>query len=110
MKHILTEIEYLQRKSEKLEYNDFINNEDLKRSFIRALEVIGEATKNLPVSLRKKFSETEWTKMSGLRDILIHQYFGINYIAVWDIIKNKIPVLKERIERILKEIGNVDEP
>ncbi len=109
MKHILTEIEYLQRKSEKLEYNDFINNEDLKRSFTRALEVIGEATKNLPINLIKKFSETEWKKMVGLRDVLIHQYFGINYIAVWDIVKNKIPVLKEQIERILREIGNVGE-
>lgn len=108
LKHILTEIEYLQRKSEKLEYNHFINNEDLKRSFIRALEVIGEATKNLPVSIRKEFSETEWKKMSGLRDILIHQYFGINYIAVWDIVKNKIPLLKEQIEHILKETGSSD--
>ena len=101
--HIMDEIKYLQRKLGKLEYGEFINNEDLKRSFVRSLEVIGEAIKNLNEDFRNKYPQVEWKKLAGLRDILIHQYFGINYERVWDIAKNKIPEFKIEIGRILKE-------
>ncbi len=108
LKHIIEEIEYLQPKMEKLKYEEFVNNEDIKRIFVRSLEVIGEATKNLPENFRSKYPQVEWKNMARLRDVLIHQYFGINYERIWDIVKNKIPVLKEQIESILKEIGDTN--
>lgn len=100
--HIMTEIEYLLENSEGLEYEEFIDNETLKRSFVRSLEVIGEATKNLSDSFRKKHPQIRWKDIAGLRDVLIHQYFGIDYRSVWDIVKNKIPKLKEQIEGIVE--------
>ncbi len=103
LKHILEEIEYLQKKSNQLKYEDFISDEDLKRSFVRSLEVIGEATKNLPQDFRNKHTQVQWKDIAGLRDVLIHRYFGVDYKSVWDIIKNKIPELKRQIEKILSE-------
>lgn len=98
----MTEIEYLLENSEGLEYEEFIDNETLKRSFVRSLEVIGEATKNLSDSFRKKHPQIRWKDIAGLRDVLIHQYFGIDYRSVWDIVKNKAPKLKEQIEGIVE--------
>ena len=104
LKHIMDEIEYLQQKLEKLKYEDFVKDEDLKRIFVRSLEIIGEATKNLNEDFRSKYHQVEWKKMARLRDVLIHQYWGISYERVWDIVKNQIPELKLKIEIILQEI------
>lgn len=98
------EIDYLIRSSDKLTYKEFVNNETLKRSFVRSLEVIGEAIKNLSNDFRKKYPQIEWKKLAGLRDVLVHQYFGINYELVWDIVKNKVPELKNKVESIIEEI------
>lgn len=106
--HILDEINYLLKNSAKLEFQDFINNETLKRSFVRSLEIIGEAIKNLPQNFRNNYPEVSWKEIAGLRDVLIHRYAGVDYKAVWDIVKTKIPKLKSQIERILKEIEEVN--
>ena len=100
----MDEINYLSQNSIALEYDKFINNETLKRSFVRSLEVIGEATKNLPDDFKQKYSYIQWKQIAGLRDVLIHHYFGIDYKSVWDIVKNKLPKIKEQIENILNEI------
>jgi uncharacterized protein with HEPN domain len=100
--HILDEINYLVSTAD-ISYSEFKRNETLKRSFVRALEVIGEATKNIPDDFRKKHPQIPWKKMAGLRDILIHHYFGINYKMVWDVVKNQVPDLKTNIQSILEE-------
>ncbi len=102
--HISDEIRYLTENSENLTFESFMQNETYKRSFVRSLEVIGEATKNLPPNFRKHYPQVLWKEMAGLRDVLIHQYFGINYPSLWDIVKNKLPVLKKQIADILKEM------
>jgi uncharacterized protein with HEPN domain len=70
---------------------------------LRNLEVIGEAIKQLPASLRAGHPEVEWKKVAGLRDILIHNYFGIDVEIVWDVIQNKLPDLEAKVTRILRE-------
>lgn len=69
---------------------------------VRNLEIIGEAAKNIPSQFREKYPEVEWKKIGGLRDILAHEYFGIDLEVVWDIVKNKLPGLQEQVSSILK--------
>jgi uncharacterized protein with HEPN domain len=104
LNHIVDEADYLIRDSANISYSEFEKNETLKRSFVRALEVIGEAAKNIPNDFRKKHPQIPWKDIAGLRDILIHRYFGINYKMVWDVIKNQVPDLKIKIQSILKEM------
>ncbi|MDD2702872.1 MAG: DUF86 domain-containing protein [Candidatus Omnitrophica bacterium] len=68
---------------------------------VRNLEIIGEAVKNIPSEIKDKNPEIEWKKIAGLRDILTHEYFGIDIEVVWDIVKNKLPILRNQVNRIL---------
>jgi len=104
IRHILNEIDFLIDSSKGLEYEALIKDETLKRAFVRSLEVIGEATKNISSQFRQKHPDIEWRELAGLRDKLVHRYFGVKWEIVWDVVKNKIPELKERIERILEEL------
>jgi uncharacterized protein with HEPN domain len=104
IEHILAEINYLLKESKNLKYEDLIEDETLKRAFVRSLEVIGEATKNLSAEFRDKYPEIKWREIAGLRDKLIHHYFGVNLKRVWDVIENKIPELKKQIEKILENV------
>jgi uncharacterized protein with HEPN domain len=77
--------------------DDFLADETLKRAVIRSLEIIGEATKKIPADFKVKWSTIQWKNMAGMRDRLIHDYMGVNYSIVWDVVKNKIPELYEQI-------------
>ena len=74
----------------------------LVRAFSRSLEIIGEATKKLPKKFVQQYPEVNWKGMAGLRDKLIHDYFGIDFELVWDVIQNKIPELKLQVQEMLK--------
>ena len=100
----MDEAEYLINNSSKISYIEFVKNETFKRSFIRSLEVIGEAAKSIPDDFREKHPDIPWKEMAGLRDILIHRYFGVNYKMVWDIVKNQVPELKSDIQAILSDL------
>lgn len=86
---------------EKLE-----NNQKLKDSIVRRLEIIGEAVKNIPDDFREKYPEVPWKKIAGFRDIIIHTYFDIDSDILWDIIKKDLPDLKQNIQKIKKELGD----
>jgi uncharacterized protein with HEPN domain len=101
LKHIRDEIEYLITHSRSLSLNTFLSDNTLQRSFVRSLEIIGEATKKLSADFKSKYPEVEWKVIAGTRDKLIHDYFGVDYELVWDIVTSKIPVLKKQIDNIL---------
>jgi len=103
VKYILDEISFIMKKSEELKYDDLIRDETLKRAFLRSLEVIGEATKNISMDFRRDHPHIKWKELAGLRDKLIHEYFGVKWEIVWDVIENLVPNLKEQIETILKK-------
>lgn len=67
------------------------------------MEIVGEATKKIPVDFKIKWNSIQWKNMAGMRDRLIHDYIGVNYSIVWDVVKNKIPQLSEQIDEVLRE-------
>ena len=81
----------------------FLEDEKTFYAVVRNLEVIGEAVKKLPEDLRAKHPALEWKKMAGLRDILIHEYFGLDAEIVWDIVQNKVPVLDREVRTMLNQ-------
>jgi len=101
---IKTECEYLINRSQNLSFEEFIGNEELKRAFVRSLEVIGEAARYIPKEIRKKHPEIKWKSVVGMRNKLIHEYFGVDYMVVWKTVKERIPDLYKLIIKILDEL------
>jgi len=100
--HILDETEFILQKTSQLKKDIFLNDEVLKRAVVRSLEIIGEATKKLPDDIKSKYPQIAWRAIAGTRDKLIHDYFGIDYDIVWDIVSNEIHDLKSIVEKILR--------
>ena len=103
LKHIHEECVFILNISDKIaDYEVFVADDVLKRAVVRSLEIIGEATKNIPVDYKLKWKEITWKEMAGMRDKLIHDYMGINYRIVWDVAIHKIPMLKTQIESVIE--------
>lgn len=102
LQHILQECHYITSvvTEHSLMY-EFLSDETLKRAVARSLEIIGEATKKIPADVKYEWKEISWKQMAGMRDKLIHDYMGVNYLIVWDVAKNIIPVLIPQIEAII---------
>ena len=101
LRHIADECTYIISVSTNLTKDELLDDETLKRAIVRSIEIIGEATKKIPADFKEKWSSIQWKNMAGMRDRLIHDYIGINYSIVWDVIKNKIPKLHEQIQEVL---------
>ena len=92
----------IQKYAKGLSYDEFSRNGMAVDAVVRNLEIIGEAAKKVPTDVKKRHPEVEWRKVAGLRDIIAHEYFGINQVIIWDIVDNKIPKLKASIKAIVK--------
>jgi len=101
--HILDETAYILDRSTGLTVNVFLTDETLKRAFVRSIEIIGEAVKNLPDDYRAANPQIEWRKMAATRDRLIHGYFSIDFELIWDIVQTKIPDLDSEIRKLLAQ-------
>lgn len=101
---IVESIEKIEKYTTNISYEKFAEDSLLVDGVIRNLEIIGEAVKNLPAQIKTKYPDIEWKKIAGLRDILIHEYFGVNLEIIWDVVANKVPELKTSIKKILEEL------
>ena len=104
LKHILDEIKFLLTSSKDINEDKFMYDETLQRAYSRSLEIIGEATKQLPKDFIDKYPEIDWSLMAGMRDKLIHHYFGVDYAIVWDVVKNELPKLEPQIKNLIKKV------
>jgi uncharacterized protein with HEPN domain len=88
---------------ENMEYTEFANDRKTLYAVTRAIEIIGEAVKKIPKSVRNRYPQIPWKDMAGMRDKLIHGYFGVDLKRVWKTVKEDIPKLKLMFDKILKD-------
>ena len=104
LKHILDAISNIEKFMKGVSKEAFSSNIEKQYAVLRGLEIIGEATKSLSEELKTKYPQVPWKEIAGMRDKLIHQYFGVDLELVWETIRKDLPKLKNPIIRILKEI------
>lgn len=107
-KDYLLDIDHSLRQAEKFvvgfDLDSFSSDEKTIYAVIRALEIIGEATKNIPQKFKKEHGEVPWKKLGDMRNVLIHEYFGVNKKVVWQIIKRDIPEVKNKMLELMKKL------
>lgn len=102
---MLESIELIESYSKGVIQAHFLNNRALQDAVVRRLEVIGEAVKSLPASFKEKYPEIPWRQMAGMRDILIHEYFDVDLMLTWKVVKHELTPVKKRLLVILKELS-----
>ncbi|MBU1622921.1 MAG: DUF86 domain-containing protein [Candidatus Woesearchaeota archaeon] len=105
IEHILENINDIEEFSLGLNKEELNSNKLKQKAIIRSLEIIGEAVKNIPNSFRNKYPKIEWNKITGMRDKLIHHYFGLDFDTVWNVIENELPKLKKQVEKIIEDLS-----
>jgi uncharacterized protein with HEPN domain len=107
-KDYLLDIDYSLKQAEKFvvgfDLDSFSGDNKTIYAVVRALEIVGEATKNIPQKFKKEHVEIPWKKLADMRNILIHEYFGVNKKVVWKIIKQDIPEVKNKMSELIKEL------
>lgn len=103
LKDIFQAMESIEKFVEGMEFEDFKRDDKTSSAVIRKFEIIGEATKNLPDTIKQKHTTVPWKEMAGMRDKLIHFYFGIKYDLIWRTVKDVIPQVKPLMRKILEE-------
>ena len=101
---ILESIEKIERYTEGMTRNSFQNDEKTADAVVRNLEIIGEAAGRLPEDFINRHSEIEWIKIVGLRNRIVHEYFGVDLQLIWQILKNDLPIFKQFVKNIRAEL------
>jgi uncharacterized protein with HEPN domain len=101
---ILDSINDIRNFIQGMDFEEFIKDKKTIYSVVRAIEIIGEATKNIPEQIKKKYPEVPWKKMAGMRDRLVHEYFGIDLEILWETAKEDVPQLKIPVSKVLEDM------
>lgn len=104
IKHILENISDIEKFSKGASKKELKENSMRQKAIIKSIEIIGEAAKNIPGEIRRKYPLIPWKDVVGMRDKLIHHYFGVDLTTIWKVIKEDIPELKEEILKIKKDL------
>lgn len=102
LRHVLDAISRIEEYTQDITYENFLNSHLRQDAAIRQIEVIGEAVKKLSLELKARYEKIPWKDVAGMRDKLIHDYFGVDLDAVWDTAKKDIPRLKNEIREIIE--------
>ena len=105
LKDIIQNMQDAEEFIRDIAHENFANDKKTFNAVVRAIEVIGEAAKNISPGLRRKYPNVPWKEMAGMRDKVIHSYFGVDQEAVWIAVKSRIPAIKPVIEGILEDLG-----
>lgn len=103
VRHMLDEANFLASASGGTTRDEFLGDPTLRRAFVRSIEVIGEATKKLPTEVRAANPQVDWRAMAGMRDRLIHDYFGVDHDLVCEVATTHVPALREQLRAMLDE-------
>jgi len=101
LKDIMQSIEAIEEFIHGMDFEQFRKDDKTSSAVIRKLEIIGEATKSVPTEIRQNYADVPWREMAGMRDKLIHFYFGVDYNLVWKAVKNRIPQIKPVIQKVI---------
>ncbi len=101
---ILEAIEAIESYTKNIDFEEFENSRLIKHATIKELEIIGEAVKNIPKEIKDKYPQIPWKNIAGMRDILVHAYFKVDSAIVWEVVKRRLPELKEYIEKIINDL------
>ena len=102
--HIIDAIDEIEIYTENVTLDDFVKNSMMFNATLRQLEIIGEASNRLSEQLLQNNTDIPWARIIGLRNLVVHEYFGIDDITIWNVIKINLPNLKEKISRIVSEL------
>jgi uncharacterized protein with HEPN domain len=106
LEHILESITIIEEYTAEFDEERFLGTRWVQDAVIRRLEIIGEAVKNLPESLRAAHPEVPWRDVAGMRDVLIHRYFGVDLELTWSTVQKGLPTLKRQVHEILEQLGD----
>lgn len=104
IKDIVESIEAIEEYTKRITEVEFYKNRQTQDAVLRRLEVIGEAVKNIDDNFRNRYLDIPWRKIAGLRDVLSHEYFGVDMKRVWNVVKRDLPELKPKISKMWEEI------
>lgn len=104
IKDIMEAIEDIETFIDDMDFDKFYADKKTRSAVVWKLEVIGEATKNIPNSIRSKYKELPWKDMAGMRDKISHLYFGIDYKIVWEVFRKKLPIIKPVIKKMIDDL------
>ena len=109
---IIDSVKEVEDFTKELSFEAFKEDKRTVNAVIRSLEVMGEAAKNIPETIRKKYSGIPWKEMTGIRDKLIHEYHGVDLEIIWKVVKEELPPVKPLVLKLLKEVdskrGNIE--
>ena len=106
LRHILDTISDIEKFVQGISEQEFSRNKEKQYAVLRALEIIGEASKNLSREMKDENSAIDWRNIAGMRDKLIHAYFGVNLPLVWETVKNDLPQLKKQASKMLENVNS----
>jgi len=102
--HIVDSIDLITRYTKEVSFEEFKKSQEVQDAVLRRLEIIGEATKNIPEDIRTNNKDIPWNFMAGMRDVIIHEYFGVNVETIWKTAKEDLPDLKNKIKKLIDSL------